>query len=579
MRTLLAAVQPQRGERARLALSVLLASAATGAAIALLATSGYLISRAAQRPLIVTLMVTITAVRTFGIVRAALRYSERLASHDVALRQLARLRTGFYRRLAPLVPGQLRGRSRGELLARFVSDVDTLQDAHLRVAIPSLVALLVIIGAGVAGWLMVGTSGLVVPIALGAAAIASWWVSATVAVAAGRRQAGARARMTAQLVEAMDGSAELALAGRAGEHVRQLKTTDAVLARLARRDALAGALAGGLQSALTGVGLIAVLVVALASAHAGALPGVLVAALAFLFLGACEALLPLPTAARRLRACSVAAARLEDVCDHAAEISDPASPTRPTGVGDLALEHVTMRYGTDEAPVLVGADLRLAAGEKVALIGPSGAGKTTLAELLVRFRDPDQGRVTLDGIDARRLSQDDLRRAVLLCDQDAHLFNTTIRENLLIGRRDAAEAALWHALEAVELEQFVHALPDGLDTRVGQQGELLSGGQRQRLALARALLADSRFLILDEPVAHLDAPLARRVLQRVLALASEGRAVLAITHAVDALDGFDRVLELDDGALREAPTTTTPTELPAGEPLAQNVAATRAAEE
>ena len=173
MRALLGISRPQKGESRRLALSVLLAAGATGAAIALLATSGYLISRAAQRPMIISLMVTIVAIRAFGIARATLRYAERLASHDLALRQLARLRIGFFTALAPLVPGQLRGATRGDLLARFVGDVDTLQDVYLRVLIPTLVALVVVLGAAFAGWVMLGTVGLALLLALSVTAVLS----------------------------------------------------------------------------------------------------------------------------------------------------------------------------------------------------------------------------------------------------------------------------------------------------------------------------------------------------------------------------------------------------------------------
>lgn len=556
MRSLLATVRPVSGERARLGLAVLLATGATGAAIALLATSGYLISRAAQRPMIISLMVTITAVRAFGITRAVLRYAERLASHDLALRQLARLRTRFYRRLAPLVPGQLRGHGRGDLLTRFVADVDTLQDAHLRVLIPTLVASVVILGASAAGWLMLGAAGAAMLGTLSLTAILTSWASGLVAASSGRHQAAARAQMTGQLVEAIDGSAELALAGRAAEHVRRLADSDATLARLASRDALAASLATGLHSLLTGAGLLVVLIVAIDGVRSGALAGALLAAVAFLFLGAGEALLPLPSAARRLTACSTAASRLEEICTARPAIADPSNPARPSGIGALALDAVSLRYQPDESPVLDEASLRLAPGERVALIGASGAGKTTLAELLVRFLDPDRGRVMLDGIDLRRLTQDDVRRAVLLSDQDAHLFNTTIRENLLIARRDASEAHLWGALRTVELDRWVASLERRLDTVVGQQGELVSGGQRQRLALARALLSDARFLILDEPVAHLDAPLARRVMRHVLEH-SAGRGLLVITHATDTLEGFDRVLALKQG--RPRPVTAIPT--------------------
>jgi thiol reductant ABC exporter CydC subunit len=554
MRTLLATIRPRAGERRWLALSVLLAAGATGAAIGLLATSGYLISRAAQRPAIISLFVAITAVRGFGIARAVLRYSERLASHDLALRQLARLRSRFFHRLAPLVPGQLRGRGRGDLLARFVGDVDTLQDAHLRVVIPALMAVIVILGASLAAWLMLPAAGLALLTALTIAAVVSPLLSARVARTSGRNQAPARARLTGELVEAIDGSAELALAGRGPDQVVKLRYSDARLAALGRRDAVAAALATGAHSLLTAGGLLVVLVVAIAGVHSGAMPGVLLAAVAFLFLGACEAVLPLPTSARRLQTCEAAAARLEDVSGQRPEVVDPPQPLPPPTQGPggaLGVDDLTMSYGSDEPIVLDHLHLRLTDGERVALTGRSGAGKTTLAELLVRFQDPQAGRVTLDGIDVRRLRQEDLRSAVLLCGQDAHLFNTTIRENLLIGRREAGEDELWHALGVVELDGWAAQLPDGLDTIVGQTGELVSGGQRQRLAIARALVSDCRFLILDEPVAHLDAPLARRVMNGVLSAAA-GRGVLVITHATDALEGFDRVLRLEHGTLLAA---------------------------
>ncbi len=544
---------PRERERGRLALSVALAAGATGAAIALLTTSGYLISRAAQRPQIIALTVTIVAVRTFGISRAALRYAERLASHDLALRMLARLRTTFYKRLAPLVPGELRGHERGELLSRFVSDVDTLQDLHLRIIIPALVAVIVIIGASIAGALMLGAAGAVLLATLTCTALCSSWVSARIADRTGRDQAPARAHLTARLVEAIDGSAELALTEASGQQGSRIRDSDAVLAQLSRRDALAGALAGGLHGVLTGAGLLAVLVVGISAVHSGALASVLLAAVALLFLGACDAVVPLPAAARRLRACQSAASRLQEIADTEPRIVDPAHPAQLTGDGALALEHVRMRYAADEPIVLDGAELRITAGEHVALVGPSGVGKTTLGELLVRFLDPTAGRVTLDGIDVRDVAQEELRRAVLICGQDAHLFNTTVRENLLIARREATEDELWQVLQTVELDAFVAGLPKGLDTLVGQQGELVSGGQRRRLALARALLATPRFLILDEPVAHLDGPLAERIMARIVDGLSE-QGLLVITHETEALDRFDRVVTIEHGSLTHVDT-------------------------
>ena len=548
---LLSAGRLPRGEGRQLALATALATGAMGASIALLATSGYLISRAAQHPPILELMVAIVAVRAFGIARACMRYGERLSSHDLAFRQLARLRVRFYQRLVPLVPGCLRERSSGDLLARFVGDVDTLSDLYLRTLIPSLVALATIVGAGIAAWVILPAAGPAVFGSLLAAAIVLPCLSAAVAAGSGRRQAGMRAQMTGELIETIDGSAELVLAGRADERVRRLGAIDAELALLGRRDALASSLATGLGSALMGAGLLLVVAIAIDAAHTGALSGVLVAALAFLLLAAYEAVTPLGAAGQRAHACASAATRLDEVCASQPLIADPPVPRALSGHGELCLRGVHLRYGPAEPWVLDGAELRLAEGEHVALLGDSGAGKSTLSELLVRLRDPNAGVVSLDGIDVRELAIDDLRAAVVLCGQDAHLFNTTIRENLLLARRTATDSEIAQVLAAVELDGWVADLPDGLDTIVGEAGELVSGGQRQRIALARALLSQSRFLILDEPVAHLDAPMAERVTRNALAY-TRGRGVLLIAHSTAGTKSCNRILRLRDGVVADA---------------------------
>ncbi len=575
---LLQMARPGAGELRRLTLSVALATGAALAAMALLASSGYLISRAAERPPILMLMVTIVAVRAFGLTRAVLRYGERLASHDLALRQLGRLRERFYRSLVPLVPGGLGSRS-GDLLSRFVADVDTLKDLHLRVVIPGLVALLVALAATLAASLMLPVAGLTVFVSLALAIVLLPWLSGTVASRAARRQARARSQLTSELIESIDGASELAVLGQAATHAQRVARSDARLARIARSDAFASSAAAAAGGILAAGGVIALLLVAIPAVHAGALSGVLLAALVFLLLAAYESILPLSGAARSLRMCATAAGRLQEIAAQRPAVSDPpaandspaaSGPSRarevrePIGVGELRgageirgpgelrVEGVSFRYGPEEPWVLDGLRLCIAPGEHVALTGASGGGKSTLAELLVRFAEPQRGRLTLDGIDMRELAQNQIRAAVVLCAQDCHVFNTTIRENLLIARRGASEREILDALAVVELDEWVAGLPDGLDTLVGQNGELTSGGQRRRIALARALLADARVLILDEPTAHLDADLARRVMARVLDACSD-RGVLAITHDLGALDGFDRVLQLRAGAITSDP--------------------------
>ena len=549
-RAVLCLARPAPGERVRLVRSVALSTGAAAAAIALLGTSGYLISRAAQRPQILMLMVAIVAVRAFGIARAGLRYAERLSSHDLAFRQLARLRLAFYRSLWPLVPGGLVGGRSGDLLSRFVADVDSLQDLYPRVVIPAVVSLLVSAGAAGAAWIMLPGAGVAVLASLAVALLVLPWLSAAAAGRSVRRQAPARAQLTSELVEGIDGAAELALAGCAREHVARLARSDACLARIARSDALAVAgavVAGGVLSA---AGILAVLLVGIPAVRTGALSGVLLAALVFVLLAAYDSVLALSGAGRGLRVCATVAGRLQELVDTSPAVVDPPDPHMPSGCGELALRDVAFRYEAGQPYVLDHASMSIVPGEHVALTGASGAGKSTVAELIVRFADPLRGAVTLDGVDLRRLSQDQVRRAVTFCAQDCHVFNTTVRENLLLARRDADEQGLRRVLGAVGLDAWAAALPHGLDTLVGADGELLSGGQRRRIALARALLAPSRFVILDEPTAHLDPALARRVMRNILASCA-GRGLLVITHELDVLDGFDRVLHMRRGTIQE----------------------------
>ncbi len=547
--SLAAAARAGRAERRRLGLAIALGFGAVVASGGLLVTSGYLISRAAQRPPVLALSVAIVCVRAFAISRALLRYGERLASHDAALRLLGRVRANFYRRLAPLVPGDLGGGSSGDLLSRFVGDVDALQDLYLRALAPPVVAALTICAASLTAWAILPVAGPVVFVCLLLAATVVPALAALLASASGRRQAPARAALTAELVETIEGAAELAVAGRARERIARLRAADGRLAMLARRDGVAAGAATALGSAMAGGSVVAVLLVAIPAVHSGTLAGVLLAAIALLVFAAFEGLAPLPLAARRLRACAEAAGRLEELCAREPSVRDPAHPRALPAEGELVVEDLSARYAPQEPWVLEHVSLRLAPGRRVALMGPSGAGKSTLAQLLVRFRDPDTGSVRIGGVDLRELSQDDVRRAVTIAAQDAHLFNTTLRENVLLARREASEEELWEAFEAAGAAAWVRTLPDGLDTLVGEDGGALSGGQRQRVALARALLGDARFLVLDEPTAHLDAATAESAMRAIVTGAGE-RGVLVITHSALGAELFDEVLELRGGELR-----------------------------
>jgi ATP-binding cassette subfamily C protein CydC len=527
----------------RVALAVVLGTLTVLFGVGLMATAGYLISRAAERPPILALTTAIVAVRFFGLARPIARYLERLASHDLALRSLARVRRRVYDRIEPLAPAQLEGYRSGELLERMVGDVDALQGLYLRGLGPPLVAALT-------GAVCVGVTAAILPSA--AAILAAGLLVGGLAVpalagrlgrAAGRRSA-ARATLTAELVELLRGAPELVAFGREADTVDRIRRADRELVRLARRDAVAAGIADSLAIVVAGATTIGVLAAAVAAHDAGRLDRVLVAALALLALAAFESVAPLSQAARELAATLTAGRNVLELVDTEAAVRDVAEPAPMRhDAPSIALERVTAGYAAHEPPVLRNMNLRLEPGRKVALVGPSGSGKTTIVNLLLRFLDPVAGRLTIDGRDAREYAQSDVRGTFALAGQNAHLFDTSIRANLRLARPGATDSELTAALDRARLGDWVASLPDGLDTIVGEEGMRLSGGQRQRLVLARALLADAPVLVLDEPTAHLDTATAERLVDDVLD-ASAARTVLLITHRSEGLDRMDEIVAL-----------------------------------
>jgi ATP-binding cassette, subfamily C, bacterial CydC len=535
--------------RARLGLSIALGALAVGFGVALMTTAGYLISRAAERPEILSLTVAIVAVRFFGLARPLARYFERLASHDLALRSLGRVRRRFYERIEPLAPAQLEGYRRGELLGRMVGDVDALQGLYLRGLGPPLVAVLTAAACvGVAAAFLPAAAGvLAAGLLLGGLVLPA--LALVLGRAAGRRQSAARAELTAELVELLRGAPELVAFGREQETLARVRAVDRELVRLGRRDALVTGLADSLSLLVAGVTTASVLAVAVAAHDAGALDRVLVATLALLALSSFDAVAPLSAAARELAATVASGRRVLELTDCEPAVRDPAEPLPPPpSRAPVALEGVTARYAPREPPVLRGADLRLEPGQRVALVGPSGAGKTTVTNLLLRFLDTEAGRVTIAGHDLREYRQEDVRRTFAVAGQDAHLFDTTIRANLQVARPGAVDTDLEDALRRAGIDLWVASLQDGLDTLVGEEGMQLSGGQRQRLVLARALLVDAPVLVLDEPTAHLDAVTAARLMDDILEAAA-GRTVLLITHRTEGLERMDEIVELRAGAV------------------------------
>lgn len=536
-------------QRGRLALALLLGSLALGSAVGLMAVSGWLISRASEQPPVLYLMVAVTATRAFGIGRAVFRYAERLVSHDAVLRMLAELRVAVYRGLERIAPAGLRRTRRGDLLSRLVADVDALQDYWLRWLLPAGTA--VVVGAaasGFTGWLL-PEAGAVLAAGLLLAGVGVPLVSGACARHAERRLAPARADLATRITDLLGGTAELTVAGALPGRSARTREADGVLTRIASRAATATALGGGLCALIAGLTVVAAALVALPAVADGRLAGVELAVVVLTPLAAFEAVTGLPLAVQYRQRVRRSAERVYEVLDAPVPVCEPATPAEaPASPFPLEVRGLSARYAGARHDALDSVDLTLEAGRRIAVVGPSGSGKTTLAQVLLRFLDARAGTYRIGGVEASALDGDTVRRFVGLCAQDAHIFDSSIRENLRLARTGATDAELRDALARARLLDWAEALPEGLDTLVGEHGARLSGGQRQRLALARALLADFPVLVLDEPAEHLDLPTADALTADLLA-ATRGRTTVLITHRLEGLDAVDEVVVLDAGAV------------------------------
>ncbi|OJY40518.1 thiol reductant ABC exporter subunit CydC [Pseudonocardia sp. 73-21] len=528
-----------RPRGARFALGVLAGAVATASAVALLAAAAWLIATAAEHPPLTALSVAIVATRALGVTRGLARYLERLVTHDAALRTLADVRVRVYARLAATEPVR-RFRS-GDLVTRLVGDTDATQDLLIRGLTPPLAAL--VAGAGVVtlSTIVFVPGGLVLAAGLVLGGLAVPLAAAAAGRGPGRRRAAANADLSTALVDALHGAPDLVAYGAMPAAVARIARADAELTRVARRDAGLLGLGAGASALVTGLTLWATLLLGVAHLGTVSLAVVVLTALA-----AFEIVAPLPAAAARLGAVRASGARLFDVLD-----TPPAVQLRPAGPvtaeRGLHVRDLRVRYAPGEPWALDGLDLDVAPGQRVAVVGPSGAGKSTLADVLLRFRDPDAGTVALDGVDLTSQEPYDTRATISGVPQDPHVFASTVAANLRLAREGATDADLRDVLDRVGMGSTT------LDEEVGAHGTRLSGGMRQRLALARALLADPRILVLDEPTTHLDPNTARAVLDDLLD-ATADRSMLLVTHDLAGLDRLDEIVVVREGRVEQRGT-------------------------
>ena len=555
VRRLLAFAAP---DRARFAAAWALGVLAVVSVVALMAASAWLISAAALQPPLLVLALAIVAVRAFALGRAVFRYLERLTSHDVAFRLLARLRVRFYAHLEPLAPAGLPAFRRGDLLARLVGDIDTVQELSLRILQPvAVAAAAAAVSVGLVATLL-PSAALVLLSALLVAALVVPAVIAWVGRRAEARLAGVRAGLTTEVVALLRAQPDLVAFGAARTHLDRINARDADLTRIARRSATATGLGAGFAALCSGLAVWGSLVLAVPAVRTDRLAGVALAVVVLVPLAAFEAVQLLPTALLALARTRSSGERVLAVLDRPVPVPQPLEPAVLPAAGPwaLRLRGATARWpdtAVDAPAAIADLDLDLGRGRRVAVVGASGAGKSTLAAVLLRFVDLTAGRYCIGGCDARAVAGDDVRRVVGLCAQDAHVFDSNVRENLRLARPGCDDAALRDALHRARLLDWVDGLPEGLDTDLGERGIRMSAGERQRLALARALLADFPVLVLDEPTANLDPPTAAALTNDILA-ATEGRSMLLITHRLTELAHVDEIIVMHAGRVVERGT-------------------------
>ena len=534
--------KPMSGQ---LIISIALGSITLISSVALMATSGWLISSAALMPPVLTLSVAVVGVRTFALSRGVSRYAERLVSHNATFNSLTGVHRAIFDRLEQLAPAGLPAFRRGDLLARLVADVDSIQDLPLRVVLPISSGLIAAtFSVGLTAWIL-PTAGIILFLTLLFAGIVIPLIARWGAARSELAISSVRGEFVDEMIEFYAGNADIIALGQHENAIGRLTDLDNQLTEIARRQAYSIGLASGLLVIAQGIAIVASTWAGIVAYQNNQLAGVMLAVLAMIPMAAFEAVSNFPAAALALSRVQGSANRIVEILERPEPVLEPkisADITQP----EIEFQEVSACWPSNQESSISEISFKVPPKTSMGLVGPSGSGKSTIISVLLKFLIPTHGKYVIDSIDTKGISGEKIRIKIMLSAPDQHIFATSIAENLRIAATDPenlTDEQIWQALEKVQLATWVRSLPNQLQTLVGERGSTMSGGQRQRLTLARLFIANPEVWVLDEPTEHLDSKLADQIMQNVVS-ATDNNSLIVASHRKADTENLDQVYQV-----------------------------------
>ena len=544
---LLGFMKPLRGW---ILISTMTGFSTVAAGVGLLGTSAYLIASAAFHPSIAELSVAVVGVRFFGISRGVFRYLDRLVSHHVNFRLLSILRIWFYDCLKLLAPARLIHYQRGDLLSRAIGDIDALDQFYVRAVSPVISAIFATVGFSMLvgswnvrlGWIL--AAGL---------SVTSFVLPALVYIFSqdpAKQLVDQWAILSQTMLDTLRGAAEMMVFQQQEEELTQINRVSLQTNRAQVGLAHSQGLSNGMNAVLTQGTVALMLLVGIPLVRTGELDGIMLAVIVLITMASFEISIPIAQAAQFWESSLQAARRLFEMADQQPAIIEPVIPVSVPEKPNILIRNLSFQYHGNLPLAADHLNINLSYSRKIALVGENGSGKTTILNLLMRFWDCQPGEILIDGILVQEFSPKELRQRIGYVSPGGAIFQTTLRQNLLLANPGALDADLLRVLDSVQLGEWVQTLPDGLDTWLGASGLTISGGQLQRIQLARGLLMDAPIYLLDEPTTHLDVETENRLISLFRSI-FQNRSLVWVTHRLVGLDWLDEILVLENGRVVE----------------------------